>query len=287
MAIQFKHIAVLQFLTILLFGAGLYMVNQRVDSALTSHATAPGMEEIRKTIQASMPNTPIRSVMPAPIQGLYEVTSSNGLLYTDEKGRFLFVGGIYDPKTNTDIVLERKKELGFSKTSDNDSQKTSPSSVSTAQNPSRGPGPFPMSVETLNKVKDYAITYREIEGAPVIYELFDPMCGYCRKNQQELEKLPVTIKKLLVVSVGSADINKQVYCSIDPVSAIKSLTSTNSLVSDGRSRADCDVTDLDKIKDWMNDNGIPGSTPQSIILDKEQLWRGAADSSVWKQRLGL
>ncbi|HAS6231028.1 TPA: DsbC family protein [Vibrio vulnificus] len=284
MIIQTKHIAVLQFLALFVL-LGLHVklsdiTSMQPDSSITETVD---METIRKTIQTSMPNTPIRSVMPAPIEGLYEVTSNSGLLYTDKEGRYLFVGGIYDPKTNTDIVQQRKQELGFKEPSEAQNKQR----AERADSNNRGAGPYPLSLSTLDSVKDYAITYREIPGAPVVYELFDPMCGHCRNNHRNLDAINVTIKKLLVVSVGSADINKQVYCAVDPKAAIDSLMSRNAIVSDGRSRANCDVSDLDKIKDWMNANGIPGLTPQTILADKQQLWRGEAPSSVWNQRLGL
>lgn len=283
MMISTKTIAVLQFLALIAL-AGLYTkVDKLTEPTETPSAEVVNMETIRQTIQTAMPNTPIRSVMQGPIEGLFEVTSNNGLLFTDKTGRYLFVGGIYDPKTNTDIVQKRKQELGFKEPSETQAR---PNAARSTQNDKRA-GPYPLALSTLDAVKDYAITYREIPGAPVVYELFDPMCGHCRNNHRNLEAVNVTIKKLLVVSLGSADINKQVYCAVDPKAAIDSLMNRNAIVTDGRSRADCDVRDLDKIKDWMNDNGIPGLTPQTILADKQELWRGEAPSSVWKQRVGL
>lgn len=282
MTIQNKHIAVLQFITlvVLAFIARFAFVSSGQPTPIEK---VVDLESVRTTIQTSMPNTPIRSVMPAPIKGLYEITSDTGLLYTDETGRFLFVGGIYDPQTNTDIVAKRKEELGFNTQAKAEAKEQ----AAPAAAPQRSAGPHPFSKASFDAVKDYAITYREIEGAPVVYELFDPMCGYCRKNHAELEKLNVTLKKILVVSVGSMDINKQVYCSVDPVKTMDSLMKTNAIITDGNSRANCDVKDLDKIKDWMNNNGIAGFTPQTILYDKEQLWHGAATAQQWKTRLGL
>jgi len=282
MTIQNKHIAVLQFITlvVLAFIARFAFVSSGQPTPIEK---VVDLESVRATIQTSMPNTPIRSVMPAPIKGLYEITSDTGLLYTDETGRFLFVGGIYDPQTNTDIVAKRKEELGFNtKAKAQAKEQTAP----TANNQQKA-GPYPMSKVTFDSIKDYAITYREIEGAPVVYELFDPMCGYCRKNHAELEKLNVTIKKLLIVTQGSQEINQQVYCSVNPSKTIDSLMTSNAIITDGTSRANCDVRDLAKIRDWMDSNGIGPFTPQSILYEKEQLWRGAASAQDWKTRLGL
>lgn len=283
MPIQNKHIAVLQVLTLCTIGGATALSFAHKDRDLAPPQATVNLETVRKTIQTAMPNTPIRSVMPGPIDGLYEVTSSSGLLYTDKTGRYLFVGGIYDPETNTDIVKKRKVELGF------DTVAARPSSSSQqVKSPSQPQaGPHPMTAKQLEEVKDLAITYREIPGAPVVYELFDPMCGHCRTNHSNLQKLNVTIKKLLVVSQGSNEINGQVYCAIDPKAAIDSLITKNALITNGQSRANCDVGDLNTIKEWMVKYDLPGFTPQTILADSNELWYGSASTSVWKQRLGL
>ena len=84
------------------------------------------LETIRKTIQVALPATPIRSVSPSAIAGLYEVITPNGLMHTDKQGRYMFVGGIYDPKTNKDLIKARKLELGFVDKPTTQKKRTSP-----------------------------------------------------------------------------------------------------------------------------------------------------------------
>jgi len=240
------------------------------------------LESIRKTIQASLPATPIRSVMPSAIDGLYEVVTANGLMHTDKNGRYLFVGGIYDPKTNTDLIKERKAELGFS-----DKEATAQASARSNRPAATPPTPIVIDSDAIRDIDQYAVTYQEFEGAPVVYEIFDPMCGACRSNSKELAKLRVTVKKVLIPSVGSDEINQAVYCSNDPKSAIDSLMKSNSIISSSQPRTDCDVQDLVKIKQWMSNQNIPMATPQIILASTGELFRGANRHSVWKERFGL
>ena len=113
------------------------------------------------------------------------------------------------------------------------------------------------------------------------------MCGACRKNTKELEQLPVTVKKVLITSVGSDDINQQVYCAVNPKEAIDSLIKSSTIISDGRSRAGCNVKDLEHIKTWMTNNNLPMATPLTIVASTGKLYRGANNRAVWSQRLGL
>ncbi|WP_172455800.1 disulfide isomerase DsbC N-terminal domain-containing protein [Vibrio mediterranei] len=250
------------------------------NSTITSK-TSPSLESIRSTIQTALPNTPIRSVMPGQIEGLYEITTDSGLIYTDKTGRYLFVGGIYDPVTNTDLVKERKAKLGFKTTQ-----------TQTAQNEQSAPSQRPPRERTfdaskLSEIEPYLITYKEVPGAPVVIELFDPMCSACRYNHHQLSELDVTIKRLLVVTQGSDEINQQVYCSTNPSAVIDSLITKNSITTDGTSKANCNPADLQKIKSWAIANQIPMVTPQVFLPDSNKLYIGGEKASVWKQRLGL
>lgn len=246
---------------------------------VTNPNSPTDLEVIRKTIQASLPATPIRSVSPAAINGLYEVITPNGLMHTDEQGRYLFVGGIYDPKTNTDLVKARKIELGFTEQSKGQGKSSKPAAQPIT--------PKIIPQQSIQELEQYAITYQEVNDAPVIYEIFDPMCGACRNNTKELAELPVTVKKILIPSVGSDEINQQVYCSMNPKEAIDSLIQSSTIISDGRSRANCDVNDLESIKSWMKANNLPMATPLIIEASTGILYRGANSRTVWSQRLGL
>ncbi|MBV7300270.1 disulfide isomerase DsbC N-terminal domain-containing protein [Enterovibrio paralichthyis] len=264
-------IAVLQVLTLLTL-TNSPIVDTKNAAMDTQGTSIANLETIRKTVAASFPQTPIRAVSPSPITGIYEVQTANNLLYTDESGKYLFVGGIYDPATNTDLIKARKTELGMVDTPTQEAAST--------QSPPQRPASF-VKTEALAEVDKFAITTQYVEGAPVVYEVFDPMCGACRKNDEGLEKTQLTIKRLLLVTAGSQEINEQVYCSTDPAAAIKSLLSSNTIVTDGTSRANCNVNDLASIKQWLRNNGVPLSTPHTIIAKTGQIVSGAQSVQRW------
>ena len=271
-------LAVLQFLTLGLVILTLVQIARLTDAAEDAKQDTPSLETIRATIQAALPGTPIRSVMPSPLKGLYEVTTNSGLMHTDETGRYLFVGGIYDPQTNTDLVKARKKELGFTE---------SPAPRKSQPKQNERPKPTPISASAIKEIEPYLVTYREIPGAPVVIEIFDPMCGYCRKNHDELMKLNVTIKKLLVVTQGSDDINTAIYCAADPKAAIDGLMTSNTITTDKRHQSTCNPDDLQQIKQWWQGQNLPRVTPQLIDPAKGLVHIGYYNSNAWKTLLGV
>lgn len=240
--------------------------------------------QARTQIQANMPNTAVKQINPAPIRGLYEVVTEKGLLYTDKTGQFLFVGGIFDTKNNTDIVAARKDALGFDKIGA--AKANQPAKPAQSQRRS-SPRVNSVSQKDLAAIDPYTITTQEYEGAPVIYELFDPMCPACRANDEALRDLKVTVKRILVKTAGSHAINKEVYCNEDPAAAIDSLIATNSLQSSGERRANCDTQDLNEIVRWVRGIGMPLSTPQSIIAENGQVLVGARSKAAWNNILEL
>lgn len=277
-------VAVLQVLTVVclaFLAMAAFNFNAKPDVPV---AEKTDIATVRATIQTALPKTPIKSVQPSFIDNLYEVVTEKGLLLTDETGRYMFVGGVYDPVTNKDVLLERKRQLGFVDTEKSDD--TSAQTNTRARQEMKA-GPFPIDANALKELEKYTVTYKEVPGAPTIIELFDPMCPHCRVNHYATKDLPVTIKFALLRTAGSEEINQQVFCSSDPKAAVDSLIASNSIQSSTTDMSSCDVTPLQKIKEWLAKNGVAGATPQTMILDSHQLWRGEASTQTWKNRLGL
>jgi thiol:disulfide interchange protein DsbC len=70
---------------------------------LLSTASA-GEREIRQALQGLDPNTPVQSIKPAKIDGLFEVVIGNEVYYVSANGRYIFNGDIYDASTRENLT---------------------------------------------------------------------------------------------------------------------------------------------------------------------------------------
>jgi len=155
-------------------------------------AAAQGAEaDIRKAIQAKFRDTPVESVSKTPFSGIYEVVLGGRILYTDEKGSFVFIGNLIDLRGSgeRDLTEERSAQL---------------------------------AAQALKQSVDLAIKRVRGNGRRVVYTFEDPNCGWCRKFHVELGKLNnVTIYTFLwpILSPDSEEKAKLVWCAKDRVKA--------------------------------------------------------------------
>jgi len=71
---------------------------------LFASSASAGEKEIRSTLQALDPNTPIQSIKPSKIAGLYEVVIGSEVYYASVDGRYIFNGDIFDAKTRENLT---------------------------------------------------------------------------------------------------------------------------------------------------------------------------------------
>src|SRR5262245_37014027 len=73
---------------------------------------AADTDQLRKTLQARMPDMHIGAITRTAHAGLYEVVV-NGftIVYTDDKGEIAVLGKIVDLRSNTDLTQRRTQEL--------------------------------------------------------------------------------------------------------------------------------------------------------------------------------
>ena len=93
-----------KFLLILLSFLGVFIVS-------SSYA---GEKEIRSSLQALDPNTPIQSIKPSKIDGLYEVVIGNEVYYASVDGRYIFNGDIFDAKTRQNLTSLTRGKIALS-----------------------------------------------------------------------------------------------------------------------------------------------------------------------------
>ncbi|MBL0730216.1 DsbC family protein [Piscinibacter sp. HJYY11] len=154
---------------------------------LLSHAAFADEATIRKTLPERLPNLPpIDEVTKTPIPGLYEVRIGTEILYSDESGNHVLQGHLIDTKTRTSLTEARINKL---------------TAIEFNQLP----------------LKD-AIVWKNGTGARKIAVFADPNCGYCKKFEQDLQKIKnVTVYTFLLPVLGgdSPQKSENIWCAKD------------------------------------------------------------------------
>ncbi len=154
---------------------------------------AAGNEEaqLRKALQAKLPQMTVESITRLPFGGLYEVILGGEIVYTDARAEFLMGGTLYDLRAGQPRNLTQETQ-----------QK--------------------IAARTLTTTHENAIKMVRGNGRRVIYTFEDPNCGYCRQLYKELGKLnDITVYTYLlpVLSPDSADKSRAIWCSKDRAKA--------------------------------------------------------------------
>ena len=147
---------------------------------------------LRKTLQSHLQGKKIDGLKQTPYMGLYEVVVEDEILYTDEKGTYLFFGHIVDPKTRQSFTSQRQQEI-------RDARRISFDSL-------------PL---------DQAIKAVKGNGKRKVAVFTDPNCPYCKRLEKELTKVTdVTVYTLLYpILNGSEPTARAIWCSPDKLKA--------------------------------------------------------------------
>lgn len=149
-------------------------------------------EDVEKRLKDQYPATKITTVRESPAKGIYEVIMGRNVAYTDETGRYMVFGHLYDMKEQRDLtaaVLEALNKVDISI--------------------------FPQ-VDAIKSVRG--------KGERKIFVFSDPDCPYCKRLESELAKVDnVTIYTLLYPLDGlHPDARKKaeaIWCAKDRVKA--------------------------------------------------------------------
>lgn len=154
---------------------------------LLTHAAFADEAAIRKNLAERLPNLPpIDEISKTPVPGVYEVRIGTEIVYSDENGNHLFQGNLIDTKTRTSLTEARINKL---------------TAIDFAQLP----------------LKD-AIVWKNGTGARKIAVFADPNCGYCKKFEQDLQKVKnVTVYTFLLPVLGgdSPQKSENIWCAKD------------------------------------------------------------------------
>nr|WP_224788875.1 DsbC family protein [Pandoraea terrae] len=140
---------------------------------------------VQKTLGA---DAPVKSVAKTPLPGLYEVAVGGDVIYADEKGAYLIIGGnLIDTKTRQNLTEARQSELN--------------------------------KVDFAKLPLDRAIKYVKGNGSRKIAVFSDPNCPYCKRFEETLKSNinNVTVYTFLFPVLGpdSTAKSKAIWCASD------------------------------------------------------------------------
>ncbi len=129
----------------------------------------------------------IESIRKTGFGNLYEVRTAGEILYTDKRGRYIFVGSVFNLATSQNVTKDRLDELNKIKFSD-----------------------LPLE-SALKLVKG--------NGKRVFAIFEDPNCGYCKQFRKttlkEIDNVTVYTFMYNILSEDSAVKSKNIWCAPD------------------------------------------------------------------------
>ena len=153
-----------------------------------------GEREIREALEPKLGGVKIEGIQAAPVPGLYEVRLQTPegprIVYTDEKGGYLFTGRLIDLKSDRDLTEERMQKL--------------------------------TAVEFGKLPLDLAVKIQRGKGTRQVAMFSDPYCPYCRRLEQtllQIDDITVYVFMYPVIRPELADHSRAVWCSKDRAKA--------------------------------------------------------------------
>jgi thiol:disulfide interchange protein DsbC len=182
-------------------------------------AAAMGQEAtIRKALTERLPQLPkIDEISRTPVPGLWEVRyGGTELLYSDDKGEYIFVNGsMVETKTRTDLTEARLEKM--------------------------------LAVDWDKLPLKDAVAIRQGTGARKMAVFVDPNCGYCKRFERDLAGIKdVTIYTFLIPILGpdSTVKTRDIWCSKDAAKVWRSWMLDG--VSPPKAMANCDTGNVDR-----------------------------------------
>ena len=193
---------------------------------------------IRKNLPERLPQLPkIDEVTRTAVPGLWEVRyGGTEILYSDDKGEFIFVNGsMVETKTRTDLTEARIEKM------------------------------LAISWDKL-PLKD-AMVLRQGKGSRKLAVFEDPNCGYCRRFEKDLSGIKdLTIYVFLIPILGPDSVTKSrdIWCTKDSAKAWRSWMLDS--VAPASAPSGCDSAALERNTAFARINRING-TPAVFFED--------------------
>lgn len=201
-------------------------------------AAAQDVEKIRKNFAERLPRLPrVDEVTKTPMPGVFEVRIGMDLFYTDAEGNYVIQGEMIDAKTQRNLTEERQEKL------------------------------LAIPFNQLPLKDAFMLMRGNGKRRVAIFE--DPNCPYCKRFEQELQKVNnVTIYWFLYPILGpdSNDKSRNLWCAKDRAGAWLDWMLRNKAAPE----ASCDVAALARNVEFGRKYKITG-TPTMIFEDGRRI----------------
>lgn len=171
--------------------------------ALVAGTASAGEAEVKVALEQKL-GMPAEAIAPAPIAGLYEVVTSQGLFYVTEDGSKLIHGQVYDLNNKMANLTEQRMAS--------------------------------VRKGLLAKVADSVIEFKSPKEKHVVTVFTDTSCGYCRKLHDEMQSYldaGITIRYLAFPRGGERSgawkEMEKLWCAKDPKAAMGDAKAGNKL----------------------------------------------------------
>lgn len=230
--------------------------------SVSSFAAVTGSDELVLTaLKTRLPKTAVSKIDCSKIEPLCEVVAGNNLFYVDRSARFLVVGRVYDMETRQDMTSARLLELDPDRmiggavaaqrhADAGEAQKVAADYPIKPADQRVQPGLQRVSLASLPR--DGAIVWGH--GSRTVTIFTDFHCSYCRALVNALDQMDVRVIERPISVLGSREIANRVYCSKDPVRAVKSAYAGEPLPE-----ATCDTSGLDANERFARARGFVGT----------------------------
>ena len=190
---------------------------------------------IRKNLTERLPNLPkIDEVSKAPMAGLFELrVNETEIFYTDAEGNFLIQGHLIDTKAKRNLTEERVEKLSA------------------------------IEFDALPLKDAFTVVRGNGKRKMAVFE--DPNCGYCKRFEQDLQKVSdVTVYMFLYPILGpdSTDKSKSIWCSKNKAKAWQDMMVRDRSIP----MANCDTAAIDRNLAFGKKHKITG-TPTIFFAD--------------------
>lgn len=202
---------------------------------------------IRQVMEAKLgPGTKVDGVQPTPVPGIFEVRFKTDrgpqIVYTDATATHIFVGRIYEAKTDRNLTEERMQKL--------------------------------LAIKFESLPLDLAVKVTRGNGKRVMAIFSDPYCPACRSFESELAKIDdVTIHYFMypVIRPELTDHSKAVWCSKERAKAWLELAQRGKQPA---ANASC-ANPVDKILELGKSLAV-GSTPTIFLANGDRFSGGVS-----------
>ena len=143
-------------------------------------------------LKKNYPSLNAKVIGTTPVNGIYEVMVDGDLLYSDETGRYFFVGNLVDFANQRSLTQERMQKI--------------------------------KAIDIKSLPLKQAIKQVKGDGSRTLYIFTDPDCPYCKKLEQSLSQVNNVTLYIFPYPITSshpnaANISKKIWCAKQPYQA--------------------------------------------------------------------